>query len=183
MGDERKTLSNEESKKYSFFIKDYHGAPYSYTILSKLLDNHSNIQVVYLECPPNSKESKVINKFMSGETNFDDLFEGYVSLFTLVRANKDEFKKAFKNTFEQIKTKVGNKQLNVECIDDWSEAGIYTYRYRINTIMANRIATDKDSIFLCGGLHFETIFALQDHINPNLLDICLLYESDLCLFE
>ena len=169
-------------KPYSFFIKDTHGMPESYIILLNLLNTHSDIKVVYLEYPPGSIQSESLTQFMTGEITFDTFFDKFNSMTTLAIAkieNKlDEFKRAFKEAFNTIAYKFVNEELEVMGIDDWTKTKTGgTDRFRRNYIMAKNIDTNKNSIFLCGGLHFETIFALQGHINPELLDIYL-FEDD-----
>jgi hypothetical protein len=184
----RTTLSysdfNESIIPYSFFIKDSHGSPEPYNILLNLLNNHNNIEVVYLECPPKSIKSESLTRFMAGEITIDAFFDKYVSStvasIAIIAETLVEFEKAFKETFNTIAKKFVNEELDVKCIDDWGKTGKTdksTDRFRRNYIMAKRIDTNKNSIFLCGGLHFETIFALQDHINPELLDIYLFEDS------
>lgn len=181
----RLTLSysdfNETEKPYSFFIKDEHGSPIPLLNLKKILTFHEDIEVVYLEHPIDSKESQSVNKFLSGIINIDEFYDNYVSYTTrsisIISGKLDEFEKALKETFIYIKEKVDQGKLNVEGIDDWSNTQKGSDYYRRNSIMASKIDTSKKSVFLCGGLHFETIFALQDHINPDLLDIYIIEDS------
>ena len=178
----RLTLSysdfNETEKPYSFFIKDEHGSPIPLLNLKKILTLHEDIEIVYLEYPIDSKELQSVNKFLSGIINIDEFYDYYVSMTTKFISGRlgklDEFNKAFKETFIYIKEKVDQGKLIVEGIDDWSNIQNCTDRFRRNSIMASKIDTSKKSVFLCGGLHFETIFALQDHINPDLLDIYII---------
>jgi hypothetical protein len=181
----RLTLSysdfNETEKPYSFFIKDEHGSPISLLNLKKILTLHEDIEIVYLEYPIDSKELQSVNKFLSGIINIDEFYDYYVSMTTKFISRTlgkfDEFNKVFKETFIYIKEKVDKGKLIVEGIDDWSNIQNDTDRFRRNSIMASKIDTSKKSVFLCGGLHFETIFALQDHINPDLLDIYIIEDS------
>ena len=181
----RETLSysdfKESTKKYSLFIKDSHGEPEPYNILLELLNINSNIDVVYLEYPPNSIQSESLNQFLANEITIDAFFEKYVSIIyrceLITRKKIVEFEKAFKETFNTIAYKFVNEGLKVEGIDDWSETNKNTDRIRRNYIMAKNVDTNKNSIFLCGGFHFETIFALQDHIDPDLLDIYLFEDN------
>ena len=171
----------ESTKKYSLFIKDSHGEPEPYNILLELLNINSNIDVVYLEYPPNSIQSESLNQFLANEITIDAFFEKYVSIIyrceLITKKKIVEFEKAFKETFNTIAYKFVNEGLKVEGIDDWSETNKNTDRIRRNYIMAKNIDTNKKSIFLCGGLHFESIFALQDHIDPDLLDIYLFEDN------
>ena len=171
----------ESTKKYSLFIKDSHGEPEPYNILLELLNINSNIDVVYLEYPPNSIQSESLNQFLANEITIDVFFEKYVSIIyrceLITKKKIVEFEKAFKETFNTIAYKFVNEGLKVEGIDDWSETNKNTDRIRRNYIMAKNVDTNKNSIFLCGGFHFETIFALQDHIDPDLLDIYLFEDN------
>tara|TARA_B110000003_G_scaffold273814_1_gene312322 strand:- start:827 stop:1480 length:654 start_codon:yes stop_codon:yes gene_type:complete len=173
---------NETVNPYSFFIKDEHGSPIPLLNLKKILESHEDIEVVYLEYPIDSKQSLSVNNFLSDTIDIDKFYDDYVSttvrvMSSIIDGRLDEFEKAFKETFIYIKGKVDKGKLIVEGIDDWSRTQNGTDRLRRNSIMASKIDITKKSVFLCGGLHFETIFALQDHINPELLDIYIIEDS------
>ena len=181
----RLTLSysdfNETEKPYSIFIKDSHGSPIPLLNLKNILSLHENIDIVYLEYPMNSETSESMDNFLSGKINIDEFYNIYASSSTRVLAivddELDKFKKTFKDTFTFIANNFIQEKLIVKGIDDWSKTNVSTDRFRRNYIMASRIDTTKKSVFLCGGLHFETIFALQDHIKPDLLDIYIIEDT------
>ena len=72
-----------------------------------------------------------------------------------------QFETAFKNVFEKIKEKNKAGQLKVALIDDWTKIydGIEARLVR-NKIMAEQISTKENTLFLCGGDHFEGAFKI-----------------------
>ena len=168
---------DESNTPYSFFIADIHGEFFPIKMLYNLLISHKDIQILYLECPPKHPNSDLLKSFFNDEIDTDNLFNKFNSGSTLFHASKhkDEYEGYFKRTFELIKEKVKAGNLKVECIDNWDHTALYIVdRFRRNQIMASNIDIGKNSIFLCGGEHFEGEFAIQNHIKPE-LNIYLLY--------